>query len=1113
MEVADSELKPLYQWVDEIPLSRPKRNIARDFADGVLVAEVIAHFYPRLIELHNYSSANAMTQKMYNWQTLNQRVLRKLGSQIPLQDVQDCCNNKAGAIERVLKLCKYKMAEFQSKHGVKGPGPDAGAKTDKTSAANAVSRGAQASENQRAAGGLRARARAGEGGHGAHRVSERRARGDDPRGEDEGVCAGAGQGHQGLRRGGPGDGDGHRRVASEQRRQQREDRQTPRRDDRGGRQDVPAAAAADARGEDEDGDTRGGAQAQGRRHRGAQGDERHPGDKVAEAGAARPPEGCEDPDAADQAAGADGGNLVVAAPPPPPSSSGGSSQRGVDRGRGAPNPCDGVPDSVCKKTRDKNPKQSVGFGIPIAREKAGKNCNRPKKHVRPVFFRTAPGNTHAAALASPQRSRASPFLDDERQSHGHSPARLRPEPPDSLGGATADAGIAIGARDGAGDEGSQGNGEGRGQTAVTMGAVGNASPRRGQPPHGGGLRHRLPHGGVDDHPAQQARALGHAVPLPDRARLPRRALRLGRSVILVHTGAISLEKHKDITLSSWLKNVLLIGFFTGVTLATGNMAYFYLSLSFLQMAKALSPVALFFVLTITGLDRFHMSVFISVMVIVFGAAVAAYAEVHFTWIGIGLVVTAESFEALKSAAFQFLLANKSFSMWEGMYFVSPASSSSSSSAASPSTPWNFRMMIEEDAWGQMKKHPLIFIACGTLGFAVNYCSLGVIKNAGSLTLKVLAQMKSILIFFCGGIAIYSDVVSLQTALGYATSIVGFGFFTTTRRSRRRRRTISCGGGGWREGWRGGGLRLDQKVKGCSPSPSPGACAMRRRGGASMAIPEIYTVAHLFLDNTEYLTHDATTALERRGGVRQQLFPRDTRSGRVGSTVGESRERDPFSPNRGHFGDALCPGRQPAAMSNFGDKAATLVQDISQSEKGTIPPYNDELVRAVVDESNEHHRSILRLIGDIQEQGTSLDAAAPEDAAAILVHHQAVLRNKRALLVYLNERADRVRALRWEVGTALPEDLGESLSHSERGYFQQYSALVNRYQGRRGVWGSTSRSDPTLPKEHKVQVRVLQERGELVTRDGTVDLAKNTVHLLWRDEAQPLITEGVVEMVV
>jgi hypothetical protein len=24
----------IYNWVDEIPLSRPKRNIARDFSDG-----------------------------------------------------------------------------------------------------------------------------------------------------------------------------------------------------------------------------------------------------------------------------------------------------------------------------------------------------------------------------------------------------------------------------------------------------------------------------------------------------------------------------------------------------------------------------------------------------------------------------------------------------------------------------------------------------------------------------------------------------------------------------------------------------------------------------------------------------------------------------------------------------------------------------------------------------------------------------------------------------------------------------------------------------------------------------------------------------------------------
>ncbi len=34
MDVREEELQDLYMWVDGIPLSRPKRNIARDFSDG-----------------------------------------------------------------------------------------------------------------------------------------------------------------------------------------------------------------------------------------------------------------------------------------------------------------------------------------------------------------------------------------------------------------------------------------------------------------------------------------------------------------------------------------------------------------------------------------------------------------------------------------------------------------------------------------------------------------------------------------------------------------------------------------------------------------------------------------------------------------------------------------------------------------------------------------------------------------------------------------------------------------------------------------------------------------------------------------------------------------------
>ncbi len=30
----DNQLMYIYEWVDSVPLSRPKKNIARDFSDG-----------------------------------------------------------------------------------------------------------------------------------------------------------------------------------------------------------------------------------------------------------------------------------------------------------------------------------------------------------------------------------------------------------------------------------------------------------------------------------------------------------------------------------------------------------------------------------------------------------------------------------------------------------------------------------------------------------------------------------------------------------------------------------------------------------------------------------------------------------------------------------------------------------------------------------------------------------------------------------------------------------------------------------------------------------------------------------------------------------------------
>ncbi|CAK80648.1 unnamed protein product (macronuclear) [Paramecium tetraurelia] len=111
--LTEQEVNDIYTWVDIIPLSRPKKNIGRDFADGVLMAEIVHHYFPKLVELHNYSQANSTQTKQYNWSTLNTKVLKKLGFQLAQKDIDSVIQVEDRAIERVLKIVQEKIKYFK----------------------------------------------------------------------------------------------------------------------------------------------------------------------------------------------------------------------------------------------------------------------------------------------------------------------------------------------------------------------------------------------------------------------------------------------------------------------------------------------------------------------------------------------------------------------------------------------------------------------------------------------------------------------------------------------------------------------------------------------------------------------------------------------------------------------------------------------------------------------------------------------------------------------------------------------------------------------------------------------------------------------------------------
>ncbi|CAL8299789.1 unnamed protein product [Merluccius merluccius] len=108
-ELSEEALQDLYAWIDNIPLSRPKKHISRDFSDGVMAAEVVKHFFPKMVELHNYSPANSTQQKISNWSILNRKVFSKLSFDVSEETMKKIALRTAGVIETVLFSLREKI--------------------------------------------------------------------------------------------------------------------------------------------------------------------------------------------------------------------------------------------------------------------------------------------------------------------------------------------------------------------------------------------------------------------------------------------------------------------------------------------------------------------------------------------------------------------------------------------------------------------------------------------------------------------------------------------------------------------------------------------------------------------------------------------------------------------------------------------------------------------------------------------------------------------------------------------------------------------------------------------------------------------------------------------
>uniref|UniRef100_UPI00358F24B8 DNA replication complex GINS protein PSF1 isoform X5 n=1 Tax=Myxine glutinosa TaxID=7769 RepID=UPI00358F24B8 len=192
---------------------------------------------------------------------------------------------------------------------------------------------------------------------------------------------------------------------------------------------------------------------------------------------------------------------------------------------------------------------------------------------------------------------------------------------------------------------------------------------------------------------------------------------------------------------------------------------------------------------------------------------------------------------------------------------------------------------------------------------------------------------------------------------------------------------------------------------------------------------------------------------------------------------------------------------------FCEKAVELLRELERASDGLLTPYNEDGVRQVLGE--------LRALYIPNQQDANISRAEERSdlLPTIKFRHCCLLRNKRCLLAYLYNRLMRIKALRWELGSVLPNALRFHLAPDELEWFNQYGRSLAKYMHSIGSEGLDLVQDTLPPKSLFIEVRCLQDYGEFEVDGSTFLLNRNTQHLLPRAKCEQLIRQGILEHII
>lgn len=225
----------------------------------------------------------------------------------------------------------------------------------------------------------------------------------------------------------------------------------------------------------------------------------------------------------------------------------------------------------------------------------------------------------------------------------------------------------------------------------------------------------------------------------------------------------------------YLKNVVPIGVLYSVSLWLSNSAYIYLSVSFIQMLKALMPVAVYSFGVLFKKEQFKSDTMVNMVSISIGVGIAAYGEAKFDLFGVVLQLGAVVVEATRLVLIQILLNSKGVSLnaISTLYYVAPCC------LVFLFVPWVF---VEYPILKEASTFHLDFFVFGTnslCAFGLNLAVFLIVGKTSALTMNVAGVVKDwLLIAFSW--SVIKDTVTPVNLVGYGLAFLGVAYYNHSK---------------------------------------------------------------------------------------------------------------------------------------------------------------------------------------------------------------------------------------------------------------------------------------------------------------------------------------------